>query len=410
MQSTKSPTVTPKPTAAKSDPPKLSDLQKIDCLTGRALGGIALKRPDFGSGKRRRFIFTDRTCSYHVMSRTTGGDLLFGDIEKEAFRKLMRRMERFSGVEILTYAVMSNHFHLLVRVPERQKFLSKFEIPKSPLPPQTNPDTKDYDALQKAWFKARDEREKRLLDHLQILYSRAYLSQLEGELLWMKENQANKLYEETIQGYLKRLCSLEHFVKELKERFTRWFNKRHDRRGTLWQDRYKSVLVEDGEALQTMAAYIDLNPLRAGLKDDPKDYRWCGYAEAVAGSKRARVGLCRVVEAPLDSWNEIAGERYRRLLLGIGITTPTPENEPKNGFPREKTLEKLRNGVRLTLGEVLRCRIRYFSDGLVLGGKDFVESAFQARREWFSETRKAGARHPAHADGLPSALKIFKPD
>ena len=63
-------------------------------------------------------------------------------------------------------------------------------------------------------------------------------------------------------------------MKELKERFSRWFNKRHGRRGMLWQDRYRSVLVEDGDALRTMAAYIDLNPVRAGLIDDPKDYRW----------------------------------------------------------------------------------------------------------------------------------------
>ena len=44
-----------------------------------------------------------------------------------------------------------------------------------------------------------------------------------------------------------------------------------------------------------MAAYIDLNPVRAGMVDDPKDYRWCSYAEAVAGKKRSREGLQRVM-------------------------------------------------------------------------------------------------------------------
>jgi REP element-mobilizing transposase RayT len=44
--------------------------------------------------------------------------MLFGDVEKEAFRKIMRRLERFSGVEVLTYVVMGNHFHLLLRVSE----------------------------------------------------------------------------------------------------------------------------------------------------------------------------------------------------------------------------------------------------------------------------------------------------
>jgi putative transposase len=43
------------------------------------------------------------------------------------------------------------------------------------------------------------------------------------------------------------------------------------------------VVVENSvNALKTVAAYIDLNPIRAGLVEDPKDYRFCGYGEAVA--------------------------------------------------------------------------------------------------------------------------------
>ncbi len=76
--------------------PELTDLEKADCKTGEMIGGIALKAPGWGGGKRRRFVFDDRDCCYHVMSRVAGGDLLFGDIEKEAFRKLMRRMELWS--------------------------------------------------------------------------------------------------------------------------------------------------------------------------------------------------------------------------------------------------------------------------------------------------------------------------
>ena len=57
-----------------------------------------------------------------------------------------------------------------------------------------------------------------------------------------------------------------------------------------------------------MALYIDLNPLRAGLVDDAKNYRWTGYSEACGGSKLARRGLCRVMEAPLDTWEMKRGE------------------------------------------------------------------------------------------------------
>lgn len=64
-------------------------------------GGVVVKPSGWGTGKRR-FVFDDRTCCYHAMSRAAGGGLLFGDIEKEAFYKLMRRLERFSGTEVLT--------------------------------------------------------------------------------------------------------------------------------------------------------------------------------------------------------------------------------------------------------------------------------------------------------------------
>ena len=49
------------------------------------------------------------------------------------------------------------------------------------------------------------------------------------------------------------------------------------RKGMLWEARYKSVLVENGHATRVMAAYIDVNPVRAGMVNDAKDYRWCSY-------------------------------------------------------------------------------------------------------------------------------------
>jgi REP element-mobilizing transposase RayT len=292
----------------------------------------------------------------------------------------MRRLERFSGVDILTYAVMGNHFHLLVRVPEREKFLRKFKKG------------------------TRADREARLFEHLGLLYSRAYLDQLKAELDLMIKQRMDDLYESTIERYLARLCSLEHFMKELKERFSRWFNKRHGRRGTLWQDRYKSLLVEDGEALRTIAAYIDLNPVRAGLVDDPKDYRWCGYAEALGGSKRARRALCLVLDVTVASWEKTGRRAYRNLLLGEGIEASESERTRekqegrkvfKRGLNREKALAELRSGKDLSKGKLLRCRVRYFSDGLVLGSREFVERAFQVKREWFGRKRQTGAR------GLP---------
>jgi len=71
-----------------------------------------------------------------------------------------------------------------------------------------------------------------------------------------------------------KLSSLSEFVLEIKVRFARYYNKRHNRRGYFWGDRFKSVIVDKGETLVNFLAYIDLNPLRAGLVDRPENYRW----------------------------------------------------------------------------------------------------------------------------------------
>jgi hypothetical protein len=78
-------------------------------------------------------------------------------------------------------------------------------------------------------------------------------------------------------------------MKTFKQRATQSYNTRHGRKGTLWEERFKSILIQghSGNALATVAAYIDLNPVRARIVSDPKDYRFSGYGEAMAGSKKA---------------------------------------------------------------------------------------------------------------------------
>ena len=165
-------------------------------------------------------------------------------------------------------------------------------------------------------------------------------------------------------------------------------------------ERFKSVLVEDSEALRTMAAYIDLNPVRAGIVKDPKDYRWCGYGEAIGGGKAARRGLCQVVghggrgEAAWDKPATVKGmsaaEVYRCWLFEDGKSRR--EKAIKGGFSTEAAeAEKKRKG-KLSRAALLRCRVRYFSDGLVLGTKSYVEGVFENHRGHFGPKRTSGAR------------------
>ncbi|TVP77862.1 MAG: transposase [Puniceicoccaceae bacterium] len=199
---------------------------------------------------------------------------------------------------------------------------------------------------------------------------------------------------------LARMHDLSEFMKTLKQRFSIWYNRNHNNRlGTLWMDRFKSVLVQgEGNPLQTMAAYIDLNPVRAGLVEDPKDYRWCGYAEAVAGNEKAQRGL-EVIWADYarsgirDAGSGIrdtgSGRRgsdrlmqaaslksalsaHRSLIFGKGASPWTH----KGKLIDRKAAEKVLNAQKgeLPLPVVLRCRVRYFTDGVVLGSAEFVRS------------------------------------
>jgi putative transposase len=307
---------------------------------------------------------------YHVMSRTCGGEVFFDDVEKEALRRVIWRMAEFSGIKVVTYCLMGNHFHLLAEVPHRETWLPRFEGPTG---------------------------EAKLLEHLSILYSRTYVGLLRDELSDLRTRGMAVLAEQKLAAIKKRFCDLSLFVKEVKERFSRWFNKRRGRRGTLWMDRFKSVLVEGkGETLRTMAAYIDLNPVRAGLVKDPKDYRWCGYAEALGGSRRAQRGLCKALSKPVDGWKSAgAAEAYRCLLHAEGreVRDAQNENVVKRGVSVESARAVLAARGKLSPAELVRLRVRYFSDGVVLGSKEFVDSIFSAQREKFSPKRKDGARH-----------------
>ncbi|MFV0338391.1 MAG: hypothetical protein ACK5LK_09150, partial [Chthoniobacterales bacterium] len=175
----------------------------------------------------------------------------------------------------------------------------------------------------------------------------------------------------------------------------------------LWEDRFKSVLVEGSdEALMTVAAYIELNSVRAGLVEDPKGYRWCGYAEAVAGGVLAKKGLCRLLDQTSYgtnrkvNWGGVS-RRYRRLLFEHGEERSYDTGdarEKRRGIARKRVKEVIASGGKLSVTEVLRCRVRYFCDGAVFGGKTFVEKIFKTNRERYGPKRKSGARGMRGAD------------
>jgi hypothetical protein len=158
---------------------------------------------------------------------------------------------------------------------------------------------------------------------LKVFYSEAFVKELKKRLKGARERESKEEERAIKEPFTRRMHDLSEFMRGLLQRFTRWFNRTHERTGTLWERRFKSVIVEDGVASRTMSAYIDLNPVRAGMVADPAEYRWSSYGEAVAGVKKAQSGLVRALHAhrgragTAKSWSEggVAKE-YRGGLLG----------------------------------------------------------------------------------------------
>jgi putative transposase len=301
---------------------------------------------------------------------------VFGDAEREQFRMFMRMQENFSGCRVLSYCVMSNHFHVLLEVP--------------PMPVGGISD-------------------ELLLKRLSAIQTEAFVAGVAKEIAEARKAGREELATEIHGRFTYRMHSLSEFMKTLLQRFTRWFNRTHKRSGTLWEERYKSVIVESGVAARTMAAYIDLNPVRAGMVADPAEYRWSSYGEAVGGGpkgngKKAREGLVRACMSHCgtgfesEKWKEVSRVYRRTMGLALGRKSGRAEVEKGVVRPQLNTAEALEsedNGTVLPdlgMAAMLRSRVRYFTDGAVIGSKAFVNEVFSGARGRFTAKRRDGAR------------------
>jgi REP element-mobilizing transposase RayT len=280
------------------------------------------------------------------------------------FRQQMWQVADYCGVRIMTYAVLSNHFHILVSVPKAvtvsdAELLRRYKVL---YPEPTKYQVARIDVLEKK-LAAEDD----------------------GMREWRKQQLA-------LMG------DVSQFMKLLKQRFAIWFNRAHNRYGTFWSERFRSVLVENGTALRAVAAYIDLNPVRAGLVADPKNYRFCGYAEAVAGNKKARASLSTVLEK--NEWSE--AQRVYRLMLYGG-----KKKDGAASLSAARIEKVLRDGGSLSAAELLRCRLNYFTRGAVLGGKAFVSEQLQRYRK-LTGKRKHSAPRPLPLTGGLGELTVLR--
>lgn len=292
---------------------------------------------------------------YHVISRVVDRQMFFGEGEKQRFRELSQAYAEFSGIQIVAWCLMDNHFHLLLRVPPN--------------------------AAEEAVKLGEEE----ILRRLRLIYRENQVAEIERVLGQCNTEESRR---RILEVYTKRMGDLAMYMRTLKQRFSRWYNWKHERRGTLWEDRYKSVLVESegnsslGHAARVVAAYIDLNPVRAGMVEDPKDYGWCGYAKALVGEKVSEEGIQMLwgpkggikgalAEHRLFLFKEGSEERIERTNDGQ-MKDRRGGKKTRVGIDPKKVWAERRRGGRLPLEVFLRLKSRYLVDGAIIGSAEFL--------------------------------------
>ena len=283
-----------------------------------------------------RLVVKGEPAVYHVISRTALDGFVLGDIEKDYLLKLIKHLSSVYFSEVLGFCIMGNHFHLLVRMHQGEDY--------------SNEDIK-----------------KRFT----VYYGKAHAKMLQdGQLPHLR----------------KKWSSLSEYVKEIKQGFSRYYNKRHGRKGFFWSERFKSVIVDNGETLINCLAYIDLNPFRAGLVKKPEEYRWSSLGYHVQrdnkdGFLSLDFGL-REFGVKKDRLRY-----YREFVYKKGGINST-DKERKKEF---KEIDRF------------RYRTRYFTDSGIIGSKEFVSGLYDQFKGYFTSRRK---KKPKAIQGLEGIFSL----
>ncbi len=297
-----------------------------------------------------RMVIRNEPAVYHVMSRTALSGFVLGDIEKDYLLKLLQQLSQVYFVEVLGYCVMGNHFHLCVRILPEDNF---------------------------------DENE------IEKRYKRYY-----GKML----GQQNRvLAKGQIASFRMKWSNLSEFLREIKQRFSHYYNRLHNRRGYFWADRFKSVIVEDGETLINCLAYIDLNPVRAQLVEKPEDYRWSSLAYHIQAGNRGRFlsmdfGLTEFGH----KGNKARLRHYREYVYRKGEIGGQADSldHSKEAMPALRQVDRF------------RYRTRYFADSGIIGSKAFVTRWYNEFKHHFQANHEKQPKLIQGLEGIYSLKRL----
>lgn len=198
---------------------------------------------------RTRRIKREGDACYHVMSRTNGKAFLFSDGKAKArLVELLKVSAAFSGVRIVAYCVMDNHFHAVCRVTKPDEPLSERDV----------------------------------VARIAILKGDRYAEEVAGHWADLRACGMGGVADGEVECWRRRMHDVSQFVKTFKELVNIWCKRECPHCGSIWSGRFASTLVEGGGYLRTCARYVELNAVRAGMVRRAEDYAYCSHGEGIA--------------------------------------------------------------------------------------------------------------------------------
>lgn len=218
---------------------------------------------------------------HHILNRIAHRVYFLGEDERNDFVGIMRRAAEFSGIRLLAWCVLTNHFHLLAYLPfpievEEQEVLRR------------------YGALK--GLGARERIEQQIA-------------------VWRRAGESGESrVKEWLDSQRRRMGSVGEFMKIVKQWFTEEYNRRHAHVGTLWESAYQDRLVKMSVAeMSRRMGYIHLNPIRAAAAATYDGYLWSSFSAFVQGDRLAEEGMRFVYDDEESSVEELRA-RHLRLL------------------------------------------------------------------------------------------------
>ncbi len=344
----------------------------------------------------------------HVVSRIVDRRFIFGPEEKAQFLFFVRRYEAFCKVQIVGFCLMDNHFHLLVKLPgrpeSRPSLLALLEHVKTTLGTTS---AEVYKERIEFWEQQMVIGAARLAHPEKAAESPRSSGNAEKPSpmdMFLEEetdlvSYAAAQIEKVAQDIWQRMYDVSQFIFSVKLQFSHWFNKKSERVGTLWEERFRSTLIQPGPAVAEVAAYMDLNPVRAGLVQEAKDYLWSQFGAAAAGDTMALRGLACLAEMMAVRQTSPTTEHFRvdaplrtMQLALILMELLLQRRGPAAGPSRQPKAETWELWDPLPSANYLRGPIRSFSRGVAIGDEAFLDKVFWENRDQFGPSRSRAAR------------------